>query len=309
MSITGIFNAPAKDLFFFGDNLSNSITVSRDADGHLLGNGGAIQIFGGNATVANTDLIEVFGTGGNDVITLDETHGPLPAAQLFGGAGNDSLTGGSGNDVLSGQLGNDILSGAGGNDSLIGGGGNDRLIGGAGNDVLSGGDGDDFIDGDQGTDVGLLGAGNDVFQWDPGDGSDRVEGGAGSDEMLFNGASGAENFTLSADDGHALFTRAEGNIVMDLHNVEKVTLNALGGADTINVNDLTGSGLTQFDINLGVGGAGDTDTIVINDHDAQVVDNGNGNLTIFGVSGATVHITGFETANDHLIIDGHVFGF
>ena len=40
-----------------------------------------------------------------------------------------------------------------------------------------------------------------------------------------------------------------------------------------------------------------------------VVDNGNGNLTILGLSGATVHITDFEALNDHLVIDGIPFVF
>ncbi len=59
-------------------------------------NGGAVAIDGGQPTVANTALIQVFGQGGDDTITLDETNGALPPAQLFGGAGNDTLTGGSG---------------------------------------------------------------------------------------------------------------------------------------------------------------------------------------------------------------------
>ena len=36
----------------------------------------------------------------NDVISLNETNGPLPAAALFGGDGNDTLTGGTGDDQL-----------------------------------------------------------------------------------------------------------------------------------------------------------------------------------------------------------------
>ncbi|MFL5006971.1 MAG: hypothetical protein ACJ8DK_16650 [Microvirga sp.] len=40
-----------------------------------------------------------------------EVNGALPAANLFGGAGNDVLTGGSGNDQLFGQGDNDILLG------------------------------------------------------------------------------------------------------------------------------------------------------------------------------------------------------
>src|SRR5205807_9567867 len=100
----------------------------------LLVNGGAVQVTGGVATVANTSLIQVFGQDGNDTIALDETNGALPAANLFGGAGSDTLTGGSGNDMLFGQAGNDTLLGKGGNDFLLGGAGNDTLTGGTGDD-------------------------------------------------------------------------------------------------------------------------------------------------------------------------------
>ena len=42
---------------------------ARDAAGKLLINDGAVAIRGGTATVANTTLIQVFGQGGNDLIT------------------------------------------------------------------------------------------------------------------------------------------------------------------------------------------------------------------------------------------------
>lgn len=313
MSIIGKFQSTLHRLLFTGDDADNNITVSRDVGGHLFGNGGAIAISPDDATVANTDLIRVNGGDGNDVITLDEANGPLPAAQIFGGDGNDTLTGGSGNDELSGQDGNDTLSGGAGNDALSGGAGNDFIAGGAGNDTLVGGSGNDFLDGDQGADIGILGAGNDVFRWDQGDGSDKVEGGSGFDELLFNGFGAAEQFTLSAtpNSDHASFTRVQGGIIMDLHDVEKVTVNPLAGTDTITINDPSGTGITDIAINLGVGGVGDgaADTIFINDADVTVVDNGNGNLTILGLSGATVHITDFEALNDHLVIDGVPFVF
>jgi len=57
-----------------------------------------------------------------------------------------------------------------------GGAGEDVLLGSNGADLLIGGDDNDFIDGQQGNDVAFLGAGDDVFQWDPGDGSDRSPG-------------------------------------------------------------------------------------------------------------------------------------
>src|SRR6478736_5051826 len=106
MAITSIFSRNI--LTEFGDATDNTIVTSRDAAGNILVNGGAVPITGGNATVANTTLIQVFGR-----------------------AGNDTPTGGSGNDMLFGQAGNDILLGKGGNDFLFGGAGNDTLTGGA----------------------------------------------------------------------------------------------------------------------------------------------------------------------------------
>ena len=209
--------------------------------------------------------------------------------------------------------GDSTLVGSTGNDTLNGGNGNDTLIGNAGNDVLSGGNGNDTLNGGAGADTMLGGRGDDLLIWNPGDGSDRLDGGSGFDTMLFNGSAGAETFNFSAKvGGGALFTRDLGNITMDLTSVEKVTLNALGGADNIHINDPSGSGVTEFDINLGVNGLGDnaSDTIFLNEDDkVQVVNNGHGDITILGVSGATIHITGFEAANDHLVINGDPFQF
>ena len=111
MATTATFSPATGLLSVFGDKHKNTITVSRNAAGKLLINDGAIDITGGTPTVANTTAINVFGQDGNDIISLDETNGPLPAAQLFGGAGNDTVTGGSGNDQLFGQDGNDVLIG------------------------------------------------------------------------------------------------------------------------------------------------------------------------------------------------------
>ena len=118
-AVTATFNTGT--LSVFGDSLNNSITVSRNAAGQILVNGGAVTVAGGSPTVANTSLIQVFGQGGQDVLTLSEVNGALPLAHLFGGDGNDVLTGGSGADQLFGQTGNDTLLGKGGFDLLFGG--------------------------------------------------------------------------------------------------------------------------------------------------------------------------------------------
>ena len=173
MAIKATFLAGSRLLSELGDEAGNVIVTSRDAAGQLFVNGGAVPVNGGTPSVANTDTIQVFGQGGNDTITLNESNGPLPAAQLFGGAGNDVLTGGSGADELFGGAGND---------TLLGKGGNDLLFGGAGNDTLTGGDGDDQLFGE---------AGNDRMIWNPGDDSDLFEGGDGVDTAEVNGGNGS----------------------------------------------------------------------------------------------------------------------
>src|SRR5262249_32732186 len=172
-AILAVFTPGAQTLSVFGDSLNNTIAISRDAAGKILVNSGAVPIRGGTPTVANTALIQVFGQGGDDQVSLNEASGALPAANLFGGAGNDTLTGGSGNDLLFGQAGND---------TLLGKGGFDQLFGGADNDTLTGGDGDDQVFGQ---------AGNDRMVWNPGDDTDLNEGGDGIDTVEVNGGHGS----------------------------------------------------------------------------------------------------------------------
>src|SRR5947209_11572220 len=372
MATTATFIPGAGSLNVFGDSLNNNIVASRDAAGRILINGGAVAVAGGTGTVANTTVIQVFGQAGNDTIAVNETNGAMPAANLFGGDGNDTLTGGSGNDMLFGQAGNDILLGKGGNDLLFGGAGNDTLTGGAGddqvfgqagndrmiwnpgdgsdlneggdgidtvevnggnaaesftatangtrvrfdrvspapfsidigtsenlvvnmnggddtftgsnglatlialtvdggagNDTITGGDGDDrllggdgndLIVGGRGNDVLIGGAGDDTFTWNPGDGSDTIEGQAGSDTLLFNGANVAEKIDVSANGQRVRFTRDVAAITMDLNGVERINFNALGGADLITVNDLSGTAVTQVNVDLAaVAGSGTGD--------------------------------------------------
>jgi Ca2+-binding RTX toxin-like protein len=111
MSLSGNFNPVTGVVTVFGDNAKNTITLNRDAAGSILINGGAVPIIGGKPTVAGTNLIQVFGLAGNDIISIDETNGAMPQILSFGGDSNDTLTGGSGDDQLFGQAGDDALLG------------------------------------------------------------------------------------------------------------------------------------------------------------------------------------------------------
>ena len=421
MATTSIFSPITGQLTEFGDAQGNTIVTSRDAAGRILVNGGAVQTVGGTPTVANTSLIEVFGQAGNDTISLDEANGALPAANLFGGDGNDTITGGSGNDMLFGQAGNDILLGKGGNDFLFGGDGNDTLTGGAGDDQvfgeagndlmiwnpgdgtdlfeggdgvdtaqvnggngsevftltangtrvrfdrinpapfsldigttenfvlnmnggddtftasqrprqpdqrdrrrrrrqrhhhrrrrqrhLFGGDGNDIITGGRGNDQLSGGDGDDTFIWNPGDGSDTIEGGSGNDTMQFNGANVNEKIDIEANGSRVRFTRDVANIVMDVNGVENINFKALGGADTITVGDLSGTGVKQVNLDLGgSGGGGDgaADTVILNGTakaDKIKVTSNATNVTVTGLA-ETVNILNTDTGDALTIQSG-----
>ena len=154
-----------------------------------------------------------------------------------------------------------------------------------------------------------MGAGDDTFVWNPGDGSDIVEGQDDHDAMIFNGADQNETVNISANGERVRFTRDIANITMDLNDVERVDFNALGGADKITVNDLSGTDLTELNLNLSAtGGAGDNqaDTVIINgtnNDDAIVASGSAGHAVVVGL-GAQINITGAEPAADRLVLNG-----
>jgi Ca2+-binding RTX toxin-like protein len=160
---------------------------------------------------------------------------------------------------------------------------NDQIFGSAGADLLLGGDGNDKLDGNQGGDTKFGGGGNDTFIWDPGDGSDVLEGNAGFNKMVFNGSGGDETMELSANGTRARFTRNLGNIVMDLNDIQRVEVLALGGIDRITSLDLAGTDVTEvlFD-------GGDGNDILVGGPGAQTLLGGNGDDEITSDAADTV---------------------
>jgi Ca2+-binding RTX toxin-like protein len=271
---------------------------------------------GGGAGDGAVDTTTINGTGGNDTITIAPNADAVDVTGLAAAVKIEHSE--AANDVLNvnGLDGNDTISGTVGLAALIkvaidGGTGNDTIKGGDGAELLLGGDGDDAIDGNGGTDTGLMGAGDDTFVWDPGDGSDVVEGQDGADTMLFNGAAVAENFDVSASGNRLRFFRTQGAITMDLNDTEFIDVQALGGADSAVVNDVTGTDLKRvtFDLEAAIGGgAGDgaADSVTVNGtngpDDIQITASGNA-VDVNGVP-PTVQIDHSEAANDKLKLNG-----
>ena len=142
--------------------------------------------------------------------------------------------------------------------------------------------------------MALLGAGADIFQWDPGDGSDTVEGQSDIDTLLFNGSAANEAYDLSANGSRTRLTRNVGAITMDVNDVESFTLNAVGGTDTININDLRTTDVTAVTVNLagtigGASGDGANDTVSL--HGSGQVD-----TIILTGSAGTLAVSGLAVA-------------
>lgn len=132
---------------------------------------------------------------------------------------NPALAGGGRDQSL--QFG-DIVSGHGGNDLLVGGLGVDILNGNGGDDIMIGGT-EDFNP--QNRDRAFGRAGNDVFIWAPGDGSDFFDGGAGTQDTVVFGLLGEDDgsanpvFGVQQDQNFdPLFLDKDGHPVVDVTN-------------------------------------------------------------------------------------------
>lgn len=306
-------------LAVFGDAANNNIAVSADAAGKLqvTDNGVAIniQVFGSTpATNAQTGLIFIDGGAGNDVITTDKSlnvldaNGKLassPSAIVFGSDGNDVITLGQGG-FLGGVVGNQVL----GNSFVDGGRGDDVINSGFGNDIIFGGDGNDtyrwppgtltdYFDGGRGNDTAEI-IGNDT----------NPNGPAGNGDDAFQ--------LVATSNGHLRFDRT--NLVpftVEIVGTETVSLKPGTGNDTVTIGDLTGaanlrrvlvdagdgndvidaSGNNNVNVQLVLRG-GNGDDMIMGGAGNDVIDGGAGNDQLYGNGGADL-LTGGD-GNDRL---------
>jgi Ca2+-binding RTX toxin-like protein len=279
---------------------------------HVSGLSAIVNVVGGelvndSANVEGglgSDTLRYSGTPGDDEIAL-VANGAAAAVTTPGAARIDSMVE---SVLVLGLAGADTMSGTGDLAPLTtitmdGGDGPDSLRGGNGADLMLGGDGDDLIDGNQGLDTALMGSGDDHFQWDPGDGNDVVEGQTGADVLDFNGSNIGELIDVFANGPRVFFTRNIGNITMDLDDVERLNFRALGGADNVVVNDLTGTDARDVDVDLNAsvgGGDGQPDSVTVRGTDGAddvSLSSPGGFATVSGLY-AEVLVESAESAND-----------
>jgi Ca2+-binding RTX toxin-like protein len=233
--------------------------------------------------------LNVLGTAGNDRITLRLKPGSTSRLQVdVGGNGSAEFTfkrsafnrivvhGAAGADALSINESFGVFTGSEAT-SLFGDTGNDLLGSGSGAERLFGGIGNDTIDGKRGGDL--------------------IEGGAGSDLVVFNGSNAAEKFEFSANRNRLRFVAAS---TMNIAGVERFDLRALGGADSVVVNDLSGAGLGQLNADLANDGA--ADVVEIKGSSAANELRVGGGISIGGI-GAAVNVLRAQAANDKLNLD------
>ena len=267
---------------------TDATLVAIDLEGTPVGSG-----LGDGAS----DTVTVNGTAGDDAVNVSSAGGVVTVSGLAATVTVDHAESGD-RLTVNGLGGDDVINASGLAAGLI----SLSINGGANADFITGSAGDDTVTGGTGNDTALLGAGNDVFVWNPGDGSDTVEGQADADTLAFNGANIAEKIDISANGGRVRFTRDVASITMDTDGVETIQYKALGGADLVTVHDLSGTDLTKVEIDLGAaggGGDGSADTVVVegtNGDDTIVLSLQNGALVVDGLATQVV-ISNFESGD------------
>jgi hypothetical protein len=293
-------------------------------DDTINGGAGKSDLEGG----AGTNKI-VAGSGDSTLVggpDKDELDGGAGKDVLIAGSGTELLNGGGGDDVLIAGIGTDEMHGGGGNDTFIASTGTDTMFGEGGSadlDTFFGGAGADTMTGGQGMNIYHCGAGTttvnggpagDLIYWEVGDGNATVDGGNDTsptaiDRLQIRGSANPDTFTASAN-GAGVTIGAPG-ATLNATNINVLNIDAIDGADTTTINDLSGTTVQVVGLDLGEIGAPDgaLDQIILNGPASPRTVNigeiaGTGNVNGNGptVSGQVMLVTGlgptFLVAND-----------
>jgi Ca2+-binding RTX toxin-like protein len=259
-TLVGIENLTGSD---FLDQLTG------DAGNNVLhGGGSSDQLFatqgidvldgdiGNHDTVYFTDQPGVTASLATGTYSFDvNNHGTMTNIDdLFGGAGNDSLTGNAAANILDGMEGNDTVAGGLGNDEIWGGAGSDTLIADGGNDYLNG-NYSRFDFGDYASDTFVIGTNaGTVTIGDFKLGIDKL------DVSAFN--LGSSNYWAASATLSSLTTTT---LTLSGQNNEVVTINLQGVADGyhLSLNDMIGGSTALIPARPVIPGANNTADIFL----------------------------------------------
>ena len=333
-------DADPDQVFVAGTPSGDAVTVT-GASGQFSAAGLAAEVRIRGALVT-MDQVLVDGDSGDDRFTVDPAAGQVLGTRIDGGGGDDTtITNGtaSNDDVrvrpdhgwvrvskgigtydatvehtlINGLDGKDWLETAGNLDPLTdvvldGGPGDDVVTGSEGAETLLGGDGLDQVIGHQGDDILLLGAGPDHVFWSPGDGSDIIEGQSGTDFLNVRGSGESDKVSISSL-GSRIRLKPSAAEALDLDGMEHLNVSPLGGADSVIVDELSGTAVWEVVVNVEatIGGGvadGSVDQIQVqgtNGVDAIEVSGSSESVTVEGLNPATrVRRT---DPSDRLLID------
>jgi Ca2+-binding RTX toxin-like protein len=159
--------------------------------------------------------------------------------------------------------------------TLDGGEGDDALTGTDGADTLAGGPGGDTLAGFKGNDAHLGGEGDDLMTWNPGDGSDKMDGEAGADVARDNGGNGVDHFVVTPQGQRVTATRDNvAPFFLDIGTTETLEVNGNGGNDAVEIENGIGT-LIKVVAALGDG----DDVIEARNDSAETIDGGAGTDT------------------------------
>lgn len=189
------FEGLAGDDFIDGRGGTDRVSYQNDHFFQQNGNG----VVGIEADLGKKEIVDTSGVNVDTVIRIENVTGSIFDDRIFGNAQANDLRGIDGDDLLVGRGGNDFLSGD------------------AGDDFLRGGPGDDILDGGPGADKLLGGGGEDIFDFNVGDGDDRVVNFQDGIDLIdvsdYGFGSGAEVVALAHADGNHTIIDLNGDLI------------------------------------------------------------------------------------------------
>src|SRR6202012_4069122 len=129
--------------------------------------------------------------------------------------------------------------------------------------------------------------------------------------LIFNGSNANEQVEMSANGSRFRLFRDVANITMDCDGIQNVVFNAVGGTDSVTIDDLTATEVTNVFVDLSASpgsgiGDGQPDTVTVNGstNADNIIVTGNTNATVVTGLHALVTIAGAESNLDRLLING-----